>query len=143
MSLLVVGCVSISWEGRPKQAALPTVKGPEATDLVARIGKGRLVMNTPRGGIVALSLPGLAESTVRRAAEGQSAVHAVSGPDEKDRIAYYPTEGSSQKWTELGSPLAPRWAMWSLKVAEVQTGRFQTIVPHVDPRMRIDWGDLR
>jgi hypothetical protein len=361
LCMLVVGCGSLF--ERRKQAALPTVQGPEATDLVERIGKGRLVMDQPRGGIVAISLPGLEESTVRRPGEGHGTVHAVSGPDESGHIAYvveylqkktyairvcdldgmsdrlllsgsgsplwdhvvgnqialhasngklawlkesegvqmrepsallrvgqlvftnledgktvetqaraidshnftrkfawfpdgtriayvaltsrqdpaattppppvlardhdgwdrlpavwvwdlgastsrfvhwgwtgvptadqkamlvcaasddaglrwqrvdlstgeselvswpgasegliaaldgdlviywgYPTEGASQEWTELGSPLAPRWAMWSLKVAEVPTARFQTLLRNVDPRRSVDYGKLR
>ncbi len=66
---------------------LPMLKGPEAEDLIPKV-EGWIVMDKPKGGIVALSLPSLEERTVIAPGEKRGFVHALSGPDAKGRIVF-------------------------------------------------------
>ena len=45
-----------------------------------------------------------------------------------------PTEGTPVKYMEHYSPLRGPRPLWSLKVAELSTGKFQTLEGHFDPR---------
>ncbi|MCI0558738.1 MAG: hypothetical protein MN733_09600, partial [Nitrososphaera sp.] len=85
----------------------PTIPGPEATDLVARV-TGYLVVDHPVGGIDALSLPDLTRITILRSLtpaefhrgplvriggglrklQKTPVVWNLSGPDQSGRIAY-------------------------------------------------------
>jgi hypothetical protein len=52
------------------------------------------------------------------------------------RLMYwgYPTEGSRPKYTVHNSPLSGPKEMMSLKTAVINSGKFQTILPYLDPR---------
>jgi len=69
----------------------PTIDGPEARDIVGRV-TGYVVIARGAREIVALSLPTMRESLVRRTsaddADFAPTVHAISGPDSEGRIAY-------------------------------------------------------
>jgi hypothetical protein len=52
----------------------------------------------------------------------------------------WPTEGRSVKLTEHNSPLVGPKQMRALKLVDLQDGRFQTVVPHVDPRRNVSFG---
>ncbi len=55
----------------------------------------------------------------------------------------YPTEGLGGGYTESNSPLVGPKQMLSIKVADVETGRFQTVVRSVDPRRCLSYGAAR
>src|SRR4051812_5627822 len=75
---------------RAAQAEEETVRGPEAKDVVARVS-GYVVRTRKGEEILALALPTLKERVVHRITEGRAepypTLHAVSGPDDKGRIA--------------------------------------------------------
>src|SRR5205823_59938 len=75
---------------RPREKE-PTIDGPEARDIIGRV-TGSVVISRNGWDIVALSLPTLRESLVRRMsaedADFGPTVHAISGPDREGRIAY-------------------------------------------------------
>lgn len=52
----------------------------------------------------------------------------------------WPTKGSPVRYTDRGSR-GPR-QMLSLKVADVETGQFQTVVPHLHPRAEVSFGKI-
>lgn len=54
-----------------------------------------------------------------------------------------PTEGTKIKHTENNSPLVGPKPMLALKAAKLNSEEFQTIVPYVDPRDRISFGQVR
>lgn len=64
---------------------------------------------------------------------------ALAGPD---LLIYWglPTEGAPIRHTEFGSPLVKKHAMGDLKLAELGTLRFQTILQGVDPRHEVSFG---
>ncbi len=51
-----------------------------------------------------------------------------------------PTTGSKQEWTIRNSPLVGRKSMGTLKVADIRTGRFKTVLSPVDPRWQVSFG---
>ena len=53
------------------------------------------------------------------------------------------TEGAELRWTEHNSPLVGPKPMRSLKVADIDTGQFRSVVPYVDPRTSISFGRVR
>src|SRR4051794_25521157 len=81
-----VGC----GPGAPPAATVP---GAQINTLTPPT-TGYVVMEQPRGGIVAVQLPSLKETIIRRAAAPEpiqiyfAMTHGVSGPDENGRIAY-------------------------------------------------------
>jgi len=81
--LMVAGCAP--------SADSQTVVGPEATDLLPRL-TGHLVWTGSRGEILAMSLPDKTTTVVWKAADDDAdyypVIHAVSGPDDKGRVAY-------------------------------------------------------
>jgi hypothetical protein len=52
----------------------------------------------------------------------------------------WPTEGSEAKYTEHNSPLVGAKQMRALKLVDLRDGRFQTVVPFVDPRRSVSFG---
>lgn len=52
----------------------------------------------------------------------------------------WPTEGAEQGWTENNSPLVGPKPMRALKLVDLGTGAFQTVVPGVDPRRHVSFG---
>jgi hypothetical protein len=84
--IVVIGCCLGC--GRPQ---VLTASGSEANSLLPAI-TGYVVMEQPRGGMVAVHIPSLQESVIRAPARAEqsefSVVHALSGPDEDGRIAY-------------------------------------------------------
>lgn len=76
------------------QCATPqdlTIKGPESKDIAPRI-TGYVISTKSRSDLVALSLPEMNETLVRRtaapSAELYPTIHAISGPDSSGRILY-------------------------------------------------------
>jgi len=63
--------------GRP---SIPTVNGPEATQLVSAT-QGHIIYDVPVGGISGISLPSLKTMTIREQDKGDEPVYALSGPD--------------------------------------------------------------
>ncbi|MHB8882791.1 MAG: TolB-like translocation protein [Thermodesulfovibrionales bacterium] len=51
-----------------------------------------------------------------------------------------PTEGTELKTTENNSPLVGPKPMYTLKVAEFETGKYETVIPYIDPRRKISYG---
>ncbi len=51
-----------------------------------------------------------------------------------------PTTGAKRQYTKHGSPLSSPHLMLSLKVAEINSGKFQTLVPNIDPRRAVSFG---
>jgi len=61
--------------------------------------------------------------------------------DEKHVLYWaYPTEGNEERWTEHNSPLVGKKSMLTLKLAEWNTNRFETVVPFIDPRRHVSFG---
>ena len=60
----------------------------------------------------------------------------------KDLLLYggLPTTGSKQQFTEGNSPVVGPKAMGTLKVADLKTGKFKTILDPVDPRWKVSFG---
>ena len=60
----------------------------------------------------------------------------------KDLILYWglPTTGSKQEQTIKNSPLIGPKPMGTLKVANLNTGKFKTVLSPVDPRMQVSFG---
>lgn len=54
-----------------------------------------------------------------------------------------PTQGSKVRFTEQNSPLVGPKEMLSLKLAKVNGNAFQTVVPHIDPRTCVSFGQVR
>jgi hypothetical protein len=54
-----------------------------------------------------------------------------------------PTKGMKIRFTEHNSPLVGPKEMLSLKLARVNTNEFQTVVPDIDPRTRVSFGQVR
>jgi hypothetical protein len=52
----------------------------------------------------------------------------------------WPTEGSEIGLTEHNSPLVGPKQLRALKLVDLTDGRFQTVVPFVDPRISISFG---
>jgi hypothetical protein len=69
----------------------PTISGPEAKDIAPRVS-GYVIRTKTRSELIALSLPAMNETLIRRTAskddELHPTIHAISGPDSKGRIAY-------------------------------------------------------
>ena len=61
---------------------------------------------------------------------------------DKEKILYWglPTEGSELLVTENNSPLVGPKPMLTIKVAELSTNRFETIIPYIDPRRELSFG---
>jgi len=58
------------------------------------------------------------------------------------KILYWglPTEGTNQKITTNNSPLVGPKPMYTLKVAELESGKFETVIPYIDPRRDLSFG---
>lgn len=86
---------------------LPTIDGPESGDILPQL-HGYIIVDMPRGGIVAIELPSMKEIIIRKPwDEKNSPVDALSGPDNHGRIAFITSN--------LGS------TTYSLKVIDVNT----------------------
>lgn len=62
------------------------------------------------------------------------------------RIALYwalPTEGAKPGYTESNSPLVGPKSMMTIKAAEIDTSRFETVAPFIDPRRKASYGSGR
>ncbi len=53
-----------------------------------------------------------------------------------------PTKGVKVRFTEHNSPLVGPKEMLSLKLAKVNANEFQTVVPHIDPRTNVSFGQV-
>ncbi|MBM4146702.1 MAG: hypothetical protein FJ240_10615 [Nitrospira sp.] len=51
-----------------------------------------------------------------------------------------PTKGTKLKATKMHSPLVWPKSMYTLKVAEIETGKFETVIPYIDYRRKISYG---
>jgi hypothetical protein len=54
-----------------------------------------------------------------------------------------PTDGTKIEYTQANSPLVGPKLMLTIKVANVHTGAFQTIVPNIDPRSEVSFGAMQ
>jgi hypothetical protein len=54
-----------------------------------------------------------------------------------------PTKGVKVRFTEHNSPLVGPKEMLSVKLARVNADEFQTVVPHIDPRTNVSFGQVR
>jgi hypothetical protein len=54
-----------------------------------------------------------------------------------------PTKGSKARYTKHNSPLVGSKPMPSIKLAEIGSQKFQTVIPYVDPRDRISFGAVK
>jgi hypothetical protein len=63
---------------------------------------------------------------------------------DQDTVVYrgLPTSGSEIRYTENNSPIVGPKPMMTIKVADIPSGKFQTILPYVDPRGAISFGVL-
>ncbi len=52
----------------------------------------------------------------------------------------WPTEGTELRWTQHNSSLVGPKPMLTLKVADLRTGDFRTLVPYIDPRRDVSYG---
>lgn len=52
----------------------------------------------------------------------------------------FPTEGTIAKMTTNNSPFVGEKQMLSIKIANMKTGQFETLLPYVDPRRSISYG---
>jgi hypothetical protein len=61
---------------------------------------------------------------------------------EDDLVIYFglPTEGTPERYTTNNSNFVGAKPMGSIKLADLRTGAFVTLVPHVDPRWPVTWG---
>lgn len=66
---------------------------------------------------------------------------AIAFVDES-RILYWglPTTGAKPKWGEVASPLVGPRQMLTLKIADLKSGKFKTVLPYVDRRRDISFG---
>jgi hypothetical protein len=87
---------------------LPTVEGPESDDLLSKL-HGYIIMERPKGGIIAIALPSDKEMTIRKPWEKSNPVEALGGPDNQGRIAFIDSD--------LGA------TRYSLKVIDMKTGK--------------------
>ncbi len=60
----------------------------------------------------------------------------------QNKIFYWglPTKGTYLKTTKNNSPLVGPKPMYTLKVAEFETGKFETVIPYIDPRRHLSFG---
>jgi hypothetical protein len=77
--------------------------------------------------------------------QGWSPLSRWGGPIaliDNDLILYWalPTTGSSPEVTENNSPLVGPKPMGTLKLADLSSGRFQTVVHYLDPRRGVSFG---
>jgi hypothetical protein len=84
---IIVGCNIFTILGFINRPSIPTVNGPEATNLLSAT-HGYIVYDVPVGGIKAVALPGLNVITIREEDKGHEPVHSVCGPDNNGRIVY-------------------------------------------------------
>lgn len=54
-----------------------------------------------------------------------------------------PTTGTSPQWTENNSPLVGPKSMVSIKITDLLTGKFQTVIRYIDPRDEISFGQVQ
>lgn len=62
-----------------------------------------------------------------------------------NKIFYWglPTKGAELKATKNNSPLVGPKPMYTLKVAEIETGKFETVIPYIDPRRDLSFGRIK
>ncbi|MFL5329725.1 MAG: hypothetical protein ACJ8C4_12500 [Gemmataceae bacterium] len=139
----------------PRWARIPLVyiRDVEAgTETVVHVGQFPVVCDDGKSIVAMCDLPGAWQRIV--VATRESTPITWSG-DKWARahggiIAYFapdivltwsaPTEGTAIKYTESNSPLVGPKQMRSLKLARLNSNEFQTVIPQVDPRMRVSFG---
>lgn len=53
-----------------------------------------------------------------------------------------PTAGTKLRYTKNNSPLVGPKQMLALKLARLNSGEFQTVVPYIDPRTKVSFGEV-
>jgi len=53
-----------------------------------------------------------------------------------------PTEGAPIKYTTSNSPLRGPKQMLTLKLSRLNSDKFQTVVPYIDPRTKVSFGQV-
>jgi hypothetical protein len=107
--------------------------------LVEGIGFEWLVYDTSSRQLAPAKLPGLYDTD--RVGIYEGGVIAFLGND----LAIYwglPTKGAVQRTTKNNSPLVGAKKMPSIKAARLSTGEFQTIIPFMDPRNEVRFGEV-
>lgn len=69
---------------------------------------------------------------------------AVAAPTSDIVLSWcLPTAGQPARYTQNNSPLRGPKQMLSLKLARPGSNEFQTVIPYIDPRMAVSFGQLR
>src|SRR2546425_7963066 len=108
--------------------------------LVEGIGFEWMLYDFSNRGLRLIKLPGLYDKDRLGVYEG-GAIALLGG----DLAIYWglPTTGSVQKTTKRNSPLVGAKKMPSIKAARLTTGEFQTIIPFMDPRHEVLFGEVK
>ena len=65
----------------------------------------------------------------------------IGAPSQKLVLYWgWPTDGTAIEYTEHYSPLGGPKPMLTIKVAEVNSAKFCTVVPYLDPRAQVSFG---
>ena len=72
------------------------VAGPEATDLIAHV-HGTILVDEPKGGIVAIALPSLRQRNLRDPDTGHLPAYSLAGPDANGRVAFVENDGLRER----------------------------------------------
>jgi hypothetical protein len=83
------------------------------------------------------------ESNVSKAVTAPGAIYpgAIAFVDPSTVLYWaWPTEGIEPEYTENNSPLVGKKQMRTLKLVDLRDGRFQTVLPSIDPRRSVSFG---
>jgi hypothetical protein len=96
---------------------------------VVRDADGKLrSVDVATGRVESVKLPGEAGGVLAVSSDGLALYWAL------------PTDGTPPEYTRVWSSAVGPRPMKTLKVAELSTGRFETVLPSVDPRRDLTWG---
>ena len=69
---------------------------------------------------------------------------AIACPRQDTLLSWcLPTTGSQIKYTESNSPIRGPKQMLTLKLAKMNAGQFQTVIPYIDPRTVVSFGSVQ
>jgi hypothetical protein len=69
---------------------------------------------------------------------------AIASPAKDVVLSWcYPTQGLKIKYTTNNSPLRGPKQMLTLKLARLNSAEFQTVVPYLDPRWKVSFGEVQ
>jgi hypothetical protein len=107
--------------------------------LVQGIGFEWMLLDVSSGRLREAKIPGLYDRDRLGVYQG-GAIALLDG----DLLIYWglPTTGAVQRKTTNNSPLVGEKTMPSIKVARLTSGEFQTLIPHMDPRHPVEFGQV-